>query len=254
MFDINNPTFMRLDIPLKLSLVLLLIVSAFVGSWQTNLLTMLALSSVGFILLLTQASLVQHKKLFLRFTLLTILFSAFIIILNGIFLREGDQLASVLSVSFYQGGLEFGLTTAFRLAVISTSLFLFFTTTPIRELIYFFQHVGVPAPLVVILFLTLHFTIQLPLRVNQIFTAQEARGASVRGGVFGRAKALFVILFPLILSSISETLERGAALEARGFRGNFSSGQEIRYPIYSVALAWTFVAVAFVLIILTILR
>jgi energy-coupling factor transport system permease protein len=58
---------------------------------------------------------------------------------------------------------------------------------------------------------------QLPSRIHQIFLAQQARGAPVDAGVIARTRALFSILSPLVLSSIVESIERGTALELRGF-------------------------------------
>ena len=245
---------MRPSILIKLSFVFLLLVSAFVASWLMNLVLFLALVIAGAVLTYSQTSLITHRTLFRRFLLYTVVFISFVTVLNGLFLREGDIMESILGLPLYREGLEFGLRTAFRLAVISITLLLFFVVTPIRALIHFLQHSGLPAPLVVILFLTLHFIAELPRRVNQIFTAQEARGAPVRGSMWGRAKAFFLILFPLLLSSISETIERGAALEARGFRGTLSGGQELTHSPLSIFLAVTFILLALLLIILNLFR
>jgi energy-coupling factor transport system permease protein len=70
---------------------------------------------------------------------------------------------------------------------------------------------------VLVLLLTLHFLEQLPARIHQIFLAQQARGAPVDAGMLSRTKALFSILSPLVLSSIVESIDRGTALELRGF-------------------------------------
>ena len=70
------------------------------------------------------------------------------------------------------------------------------------------------------LLLTLYFIDRLPDRIDQIFTAQEARGAPVRASVPARLRSFFMILSPLVLSSIVESIDRGMALELRGFQGD----------------------------------
>jgi energy-coupling factor transport system permease protein len=94
---------------------------------------------------------------------------------------------------------------------------MFFISTPLKVLISYLQDNGLPPYLVLMLLLTLHFIDQLPSRIHQIFLAQEARGAPVDAGVLSRTKALLSILSPLVLSSIVESIERGTALELRGF-------------------------------------
>lgn len=223
---------MRVDIPSKLSATLFFIICALTLSWQLNAALFVVLTIIG---TLSQRS-PQRRTLqvghhtFQRFLLTIVAFVLLITILNALLLREGKELQTSIGLTFYSGGLEFGLRTSFRLAVISAALVLFFSYTPLRDFIVYLQQTSVPSALVVILFLSLHFIGQLPERIAQIFTAQEARGAPVRGNLFARTKAFASILSPLVLSSIIETLDRGAALEVRGFRGHLSSHQQPSSP------------------------
>jgi energy-coupling factor transporter transmembrane protein EcfT len=223
---------MRFDISSKLSATLFLILCAISLPWQLNAALFVFLAAVG---VLSRPS--PHRKTvrtnprtFQRFLLTMIAFVLLITILNGLFLRGGKEFSTPLGLTFYEDGLTFGLTTSFRLAVISAALVLFFTFTPLREFVAYLQQKSVPSALVVILFLSLHFVGQLPERIAQIFTAQEARGAPVRGNLIARTKAFASILSPLVLSSIIETLDRGAALEARGFSGRLASHQPPSSP------------------------
>ncbi|HCA81819.1 MAG TPA: hypothetical protein DEP53_18975, partial [Bacteroidetes bacterium] len=93
----------------------------------------------------------------------------------------------------------------------------FFISTPLKELIRFLQQKGLSPSFTLILLLTLHFLDHLPARIHQIFLAQQARGAPVDAGIASRSKALLSLLSPLVLSSIVESIDRGTALELRGF-------------------------------------
>jgi energy-coupling factor transport system permease protein len=132
-------------------------------------------------------------------------------------IKEGAVSATAFGISLHEEGLVFGARTASRLLLLSFSILLFFISTPLPELIQYLQEKGLHPSLALVLLLTLHFLDQLPARIHQIFLAQQARGAPVDSGLFSRTKALFSILSPLVLSSIVESIERGTALELRGF-------------------------------------
>ena len=143
--------------------------------------------------------------------------AALVVGLNALLIKSGDIVTVFLGFSFYQDGLFFGLKTASRLILLSFSILLFFVSTPLPVFIGYLQKRGLPPSLVLVLLLTLHFLDQLPSKIHQIFLAQQARGAPVDAGALSRAKALLTILSPLVLSSIVESIERGTALELRGF-------------------------------------
>jgi energy-coupling factor transport system permease protein len=159
----------------------------------------------------------RSSRAFSRFMLYSVVVAALVVGLNALLMKSGDIVTVFLGFSFYQDGLFFGLKTASRLILLSFSILLFFVSTPLPVLIDYLQKRGLPSALVLVLLLTLHFLDQLPSKIHQIFLAQQARGAPVNAGVLARARALLSILSPLVLSSIVESIERGTALELRGF-------------------------------------
>lgn len=159
----------------------------------------------------------RSDKAFSRFILYSIVVATFVIVLNGLLIREGPVSFAVAGLSLHREGLFFGARTASRLLLLSFSILLFFISTSLPRLIQYLQEQGFPASFALVLLLTLHFLDQLPARIHQIFLAQQARGAPVDSGMLSRTKALFSILSPLVLSSIVESIERGTALELRGF-------------------------------------
>ncbi len=245
---------MRLDILPKLSLTFLLLVCAFTLDRTLNFLLFALLVIGGAIVVISHRQHNTQRRLFPRFLFYVFSIVALITVLNGLFLQQGEAVEAPLGVTLYTEGLEFGMNTASRLAVLSTALFLFFMTTPVRDLISFLQSAGFPSPLIVVLFLTLHFLQQLPGRINQIFLAQEARGAPVRGNVLSRARAFFILLSPLLFSSLVDTLERGVSLDARGFRGHLMATPRRAMTAFSLSLSLVCGVMALILILWSFLR
>jgi energy-coupling factor transport system permease protein len=201
----------------KLAFVLLLWVCAFTLPWpvQASFCVLLILARYAVPILRPVTS--RSAKAFSRFILYSIAVATVVILLNGVLMKEGAVLAQGAGISLHEEGLMFGARTASRLLLLSFSILLFFISTTLPELIQYMQEKGLPPYLALVLLLTLHFLDQLPARIHQIFLAQQARGAPVDSGILSRTKALFSILSPLVLSSIVESIERGTALELRGF-------------------------------------
>ena len=207
----------NLDLPSKLALVVLLWVCAFALAWALHIGLCLLLVIARYVLPPLRPLSKRSASAFSKFILYSITAAVVVVSLNSLFIKSGDIIASVLGFSFYEDGLLFGLRTASRLILLSLSILIFFNSTPLKVLISYLQNKGLPPYLVLMLLLTLHFIDQLPSRIHQIFLAQQARGAPVDAGVLSRTKALLSILSPLVLSSIVESIERGTALELRGF-------------------------------------
>jgi energy-coupling factor transport system permease protein len=206
-----------LDLPSKLALVFLLWVCAFTLSWTFQVGLCLLLVIARFTIPAFRPLSPRSATAFSKFIVYSISVACLVVCLNALFIKSGGTIATVLGFSFYEDGLLFGLKTASRLILLSFSVLMFFISTPLPVLIGYLQEKGLPPSLVLVLLLTLHFLDQLPRRIHQIFLAQQARGAPVDAGVISRTKALLSILSPLVLSSIVESIERGTALELRGF-------------------------------------
>jgi len=204
-------------IPDKLAFVLLCWTCAFLLSWEISLGIILALVLAGTLIPPFKPNSDTGRKYFNRFLLYSIPLVMVLVTANGLLIHEGPVLLQSPLFSFYGGGVEYALTVSIRLVLLSVSVLLFFVSTRVRDIIDYLDSLGLPNSLVSILLLTLFFLEQVPGRISRVFTAQEARGAPVRKGIISRSKALFVVLSPLVLSSIVESVERGVALELRGY-------------------------------------
>ena len=205
------------DISRKLAFVLLLWVCAFTLPWIIQASFYAALILGRYTLPPFRPSSERASTAFSRFIVYSVVVTSLVIALNAFLIKSGEVAATVLGISFHEEGILFGVRTASRLLLLSFSILLFFVSTPLPDLIRYLQEKGLQPSLVLVLLLTLHFLDQLPGRIHQIFLAQQARGAPVDSGMVSRTKALFSILSPLVLSSIVESIERGTALELRGF-------------------------------------
>lgn len=218
---------MKIDISAKLSFVLFIWLCGFLLNWTINIWILPFLLIARYTLSAFSPVSERSRKAFNKFLLYGFTLALLLLLINGLLLRGGDLILRIAGFHLYEEGILFGASTATRLLVLSISLLLFFLSTPLNEFVGYLQKTGLPPQLVLILLLTLHFIDQLPLRIQRIYRAQEARGAPVRARLWSRVKAFFSILSPLILSSIVESIDRGLALELRGFRHDipFSSAQ-----------------------------
>ena len=129
-----------------------------------------------------------------------------------------------------------------------------FTSLKFADFAEYLRSVGLPQSLVSIILLTLFFLEQLPERISKVFTAQEARGAPVRTGVFSRGRTFFMVLSPLILSSIVESVERGIALELRGYRQSRRTVEVTDARATSHFWGYGFIALSITIILLSLIR
>ena len=198
----------------KLAFTLFLIVGAVALPWQASAgLVVATLAGRSLVAGLRPITPSRFWRAFLVLSLLVAVMTS----LNGILIRLGSPIAQLGPLTLYSGGVEFGLVTGFRLLLIATSFLVLFGSTKIAQLADILNTMGLPTPVTTTMLLAVHFLDHLPERIRQIFIAQESRGAPVRGHFLSRVRSFLLLLKPLVLSSMVESVERGTALELRGF-------------------------------------
>lgn len=203
----------------KLALTLFLLLCTFASSLEIHCILLFCLLIVRKAVPSLRPLSAESSRRFRKFFWYFLFLSTIMVLVNGALLREGPVAFNLGSLAFHFAGLLFGLETGVRILVLAVSLLIFFTSTTMKEIAGFLDRIGLPNQIVMTFLLTLHFVDQLPSQFERIFTAQEARGAPVRSTAIGRIRAFFAILTPLVLSSIVESIDRGMALELRGFHG-----------------------------------
>jgi len=157
------------------------------------------------------------RRAFRRFLAYALLLAILVISLNAVFTKGGPSAGSLGPLRFDVNGIAFGIRVSTRLILMSAAILLFFASTPLRLFAQYLEGSGVPMVFTSVLLLSLDFLEHIPSRVNQIFTAQESRGAPVREGLRARLVSLLTVLGPLVLSALVESIERSHALALRGF-------------------------------------
>ena len=149
----------------------------------------------------------------------------FIFILNLLTLRTGNILWEWKFIIITDYGVSRALLMASRLMslVISTSLLLTLTTTPLRiadaleSLLSPLKVIKVPvSELAMMMSIALRFIPTLINETRKIMNAQISRGADYDTGSFaGRIKGYVTVLIPLFISSFKRAEELAVAMDAR---------------------------------------
>jgi energy-coupling factor transport system permease protein len=158
----------------------------------------------------------QRRTIFKRFLRYVLPVVVLVLLLNVLIYPESEKWMSFLGLRVNEAGFHFGLMISLRLSVMSLSLLLFFSTTPPHLLATALLMKGVSSRIVFVFLHSLQLVTTLRRKIEKIFIAQASRGLDVKGNPVKRVRAFFPMLLPLIFSYLSESLERGLALELRG--------------------------------------
>ncbi len=139
-----------------------------------------------------------------------------ILLLNLLVYPESPEIRHVIGIKVNPAGFTFGLGVSIRLIIISLSLLLFFATTSAHQLSIALLMKGANPRAIYVFAHSLQMLDTLGRKIQRIYIAQSSRGLKTRGHPLKRVKAFFPILLPVIFSYLSESLERGLALEIRG--------------------------------------
>lgn len=212
---------MALHIPEKLALTLLLLIVSFTAPPEYSLALIAVVLLTRFVVPALRPSDRVTARRFRRVLMFLFVGAIVMTVLNGIFIKEGPIALHWGGISLFEGGLFFGFRTGTRLLLMTTALLMLFGSTPLPGITAFLSRMGLPARIVMTIHLTVHLVSSMPARIERIYSAQEARGAPVRANILSRLLSLTAILTPLVLSSIVESIERGKALELRGYARSF---------------------------------
>ena len=97
------------------------------------------------------------------------------------------------------------------------AVLLFFNTTPMRDIMYSFEMLGVSHETSFIMLSSMQNIIDLRKTSVTILESQKSRGIETDGNVFLRIKAFFPTIGPLMLGAFSSTEEKSIAMDARAF-------------------------------------
>lgn len=190
--------------------------------------------------------------------ILFILIFAFIINLVTV---RGDVWLQLGPLAISYEGVYTALRMAARLTllIISTTLFLTLTTTPIlvadaiENLLNPLRRIGLPIhEMAMMMSIALRFVPTLLEETDKIMKAQSSRGADYdTGGLIAKARGLVSVLIPLFVSAFKRAEDLAVAMEARCYRGG-EGRTRLKIMKYRTAdLVFSLVIVVFSALILT---
>ena len=213
----------RLDPRIKLITMIVYIVALFLAGGVVSY----ALSA-GFVAVAIAVSGIKPKLILksLKAIIFIVLFTA---VLNLFWTTGETLLFSWWRIRIFEEGIYSAVFMVVRIMVLvlSTGLFLTYTTTPIaltdgiESLLAPLRVIRVPVhEFAMMMTIALRFIPTLSEETAKIMNAQKARGVDFsQGGLIRRAKALVPILIPLFVSSFRRADELAMAMECRCYRG-----------------------------------
>lgn len=187
--------FHRLDPRVKLIISIeLFVLSLFASS----------LIAIGLLLVVVVAiaGLARSVRRVLRTMVFSLLFAAFILVINLLFGL----------------GIVHALVYAMRFLAIISSTSLFFITTSPDELEQIMKWLKFPRDVVFAFVTAVRFIPVVMLDAFQIMDAQRSRGLELdKGGLFTRARNMIPILVPLVVNSVIRSGELAEAMESRAY-------------------------------------
>lgn len=180
------------------------------GLWTTYALFLLGLIPVA---VLSQV----FFELISRVWKITLPFAISVFLIQGFLWTGGTRLLEFGPLSLKREGLIFAAASTGRILIVVGS-FLWFALTSRPDLLMtaLSQH-GLPASLSYLIVSSIQIVPRFQARAATILDAQRARGLETSGSLLQRARAIFPLVAPMILSSLVDVEERALAIEARAF-------------------------------------
>lgn len=195
----------------------------------------------------------QGKKFAKVFLVLFLIIGVFLTIIREIGMRTGNVtvMFSIFGWKWYLESFITAMNINSYMLGFAGGVLLFFETTPMRDLMYAFERLGVSHETSFIMLSSMQNIIDLKQTSVTILESQKSRGIETDGNIIVRAKAFFPTIGPLMLGAFSSTEEKSIAMDARAFsvdrKHTFIRELEPMRP-FEKALCWFF-AVGLVLLI-----
>ncbi len=161
----------------------------------------------------------KFKEFFSLYGRICLIIIVFVTVIRQIGMRTGNvtPFINILGWQWYLESFIAGWNTITFILGFSGCLIFFFATTPMRDLMYAFEQMGVSHETSFIMLASMQNIIDLKKASVTILESQKSRGIETDGNILVRAKAFFPTLGPLLLAAIASTEEKAIALDARAF-------------------------------------
>jgi energy-coupling factor transport system permease protein len=230
---VAGSTFMHHLHPLtKLVLLIVFSVSVFtIEHWAGGILLLL-------ILLCGYKAAQLGLSYFVRKLRFILIFSALIIVVQVIFVKEGVLLLEIplpfLSITVWSVAIENGIRLGLRFINIMGASFLFVTITQPQSLAYSLMQIGIPYRYGFMLITALRFIPVFRQEFNQIKNAHLAKGISFTGiSIKTVTRMVQYVFIPMIVSALSKIASLAVSMEGRAF-GKYKSRTFMQRQVFTI--------------------
>lgn len=236
-FYIERDSFLhRLNPLTKLTLVLCLILLAFLSPWYwtPQLLVVAVLIPLSFLGRVQREYLKTASRLILPA-------AGFLFIMQALFQPGGEHVIfQFWFLTMTLESLRFAFSNATRIFVMISAFTIFMLTTHPSELMSDLTRRGLPGQFAYVIISTLQIIPQMRAKASTIIAAQRSRGLDTESSFRKRISALVPLVGPLVFGSLVEVEERAIAIEARGFTSSCKKTflKEIPDTALDRALRW----------------
>lgn len=230
----------RLSVEAKLFVFLCIIVGVFLFNHPLALLVLALL-----LLALVLPARIDLKTVFASLKALLPVFVIIVLMTTFTATPEKFTLESSKTVLFYLsekagiaatvGGLLNGITFLFRIFIMVFTTCVFTITTPIDDLLSFFNKIKASYEFSIVITTAISFVPTMMQKKDMIFQAQKARGAGInQKGIINQLRAFVPIMIPLVTNSILMANNLAISMTNRGYGANKSWTNLTEHPVVAV--------------------
>lgn len=161
---------------------------------------------------------------------------------------------SLVDIRLSSGGLLFGLGFILKMLIMMYASALLAFTSPIEDLLYGLQKIGLPYQIGLMLTIAIRFIPTLTLEVEQIQQAQIARGSQInqKNNPAQAVRRTIPLFVPMIVSSIrrSDTMAMSMISRGYGYTNHRTVLVEIKYLFIDYITIFLLLAITGLLIVL----
>ena len=157
-----------------------------------------------------------------------------------------------LNIKLTSGGMLAGLAFVLKMAIMMFSSALFVFTTPMEEVLFFMEKIGLPYQLGLMMSIAMRFIPTLTNEVVQIQDAQKTRGAGIKheSGTKQAVKGTIPLFVPMIVSAIrkSDTMAMSMISRGYGYENKRTQIVELRFNLHDALISLLIILVSMTLI------
>lgn len=240
-YEYHNTLIHKIDTITKMFYVFFAIVTPHIIGTLSSYIGMI---SISIILLAYSRCLKRALRMFLplTFVMLTIL-----IVQPLVYRLNEEVIFTICGLNFYKEGLLLAVRICLNLINILFAVCLLTLTTDEAQIVDDLTEAGLSEKIGYVIISVFSIVPIMMRSATTIKNAQESRGLKTKGSFKERMNAFFPLIFPVIISSLTQTKDRAMALEVRHF-----SSYNVKTKLYTRKYPFFCKVIRFILVFLLI--